>query len=182
MNNFSIVVATDSENGIGKDGKLPWHLPLDLNFFKEKTRSTTDPNLKNVVIMGRKTWDSIPEKFRPLPDRINVVMTRREKMYLPEGVFMASGFEEALGLLKKEKLRGKTEQVFVIGGGQIFNHSLVHPGCRKLYITEILESFGCDTFLTPFKDRFKRTFRSQLYREKGSTFYFSQYEPISGKQ
>ncbi|KAK4416694.1 Bifunctional dihydrofolate reductase-thymidylate synthase [Sesamum alatum] len=73
---YQVVVAATPDMGIGKNGKLPWRLPGDLKFFKEITATTSDPNKKNVVMMGRRTWESIPPQFRPLPGCLNVVLSR----------------------------------------------------------------------------------------------------------
>ena len=74
--NFALIVAADLDGGIGKENKLPWRLSADMNFFK----NVTIGNGNNAVIMGRKTWDSIPPKFRPLPKRVNIVITRNVKI------------------------------------------------------------------------------------------------------
>lgn len=75
---FHVVVAATKDMGIGKDGVLPWRLPSGMAYFKQLTASVGDPTseARNAVIMGRKTWDSLPPKFRPLPGRVNVVLTR----------------------------------------------------------------------------------------------------------
>lgn len=73
---FQIVVAATRKLGIGKGGTMPWKLPGDMAYFKELTSRTADPAKQNAVVMGRKTWESIPPKFRPLPGRVNVVLTR----------------------------------------------------------------------------------------------------------
>ena len=73
---FSVVVAATSAGGIGMKGKLPWRLPGDMAFFKRVTSSVADIGKRNAVIMGRRTWASIPAKFRPLPARLNVVLSR----------------------------------------------------------------------------------------------------------
>lgn len=72
---MNIIVAIDSYNGIGKNGSLPWNLSKDLIRFGKLTTKTTDKNKRNVVLMGRKVWQSIPEKFRPLKNRLNVVLS-----------------------------------------------------------------------------------------------------------
>ena len=77
-----IVAATKNDFGIGLKGKMPWQLPEDMKYFKRITKSTEDVTKRNAVIMGRKTWESIPKKFRPLEGRVNVVLTRH-----PEYVF-----------------------------------------------------------------------------------------------
>jgi dihydrofolate reductase len=87
LRRFSVVVAFDEEGGIGREGQLPWHAAEDMRFFKSVTSGGT-------VVMGRKTWESIPEKFRPLPGRRNIVLS--STLTVPEG----GGFEVAPSLLK----------------------------------------------------------------------------------
>ena len=76
LRNFQLVVACTRQWGIGKAGTMPWKLKLDVAYFKALTTRTADPQKQNAVIMGRKTWESIPTKFRPLAGRINVVLSR----------------------------------------------------------------------------------------------------------
>ncbi|MFH4974016.1 hypothetical protein AB6A40_000725 [Gnathostoma spinigerum] len=73
---MNIIVALDSVNGIGKDGTLPWNLPRDVAHFNSMTTKTSDPNKRNAVLMGRKVWESIPAKWRPLKGRFNVVLSK----------------------------------------------------------------------------------------------------------
>ena len=82
MIKFSLVVAMDEERGIGKQGTLAWRLPADLKHFKEITTEVKDMKKQNAVIMGRKTWESLPEKFRPLPQRLNIVVTTQPNYVL----------------------------------------------------------------------------------------------------
>jgi dihydrofolate reductase len=122
---FQIVVAATRERGIGKDGQLPWKLPTDMNFFKTVTSLTTSATKKNAVVMGRRTWESIPDKFRPLRGRLNVVLTRSSRKSLVESqqhenVLVSDSFDSALALLAAPPLSSEVESVFVIGGGQVY--------------------------------------------------------------
>ena len=111
MRPFSIIVAFDSQYGIGKNGLLPWKLPLDLKHFKEITTAVANPARTNAVIMGRKTWESLPQKFCPLPGRVNVVLSKEGKLSLPSEVFCSQSLEDALSRLSSSNI----ENVFVIG-------------------------------------------------------------------
>ena len=175
MTPFSIVVALDSDHGIGKDGKLPWHLPGDFKHFKEITCTTEDHSKKNVVMMGRKTWESLHAKFKPLPDRINVVLTRNKDLSLPSGVLRAENFKQFFSLLTTKKLIVKFEKIFVIGGEQIFQEALKYPICQKIYATHILKSFHCDTFFPAFKDQFEAEKSSPPICENSINYYFCEY-------
>lgn len=118
---YQVVVAATCDMGIGKDGKLPWKLPSDLKFFKELTMTTSDPEKKNAVIMGRKTWESIPPQFRPLPGRLNVILTRSGSFDIAtaENVIICGSIPSALKLLAESPYNILIEKVFMIGGGQI---------------------------------------------------------------
>ncbi len=75
LRGFSVVVAAARNGGIGKSGGLPWRLPGDMKYFKKLTSEAAMPGMQNAVIMGRATWQSIPAKHRPLPDRLNIVLS-----------------------------------------------------------------------------------------------------------
>ena len=132
---FSLVVAVSINKGIGKDGKLPWEIPEELKHFKQVTLSG---NTENTVIMGRKTWESIPSKFRPLAKRKNIVVS--STLISSNCVVVSSllqAFEQATGL------------VFLIGGFQIFEESLSSNWirhCKQIYLTRIAKPFESDTF------------------------------------
>lgn len=116
---------------IGKDGGMPWHVPEDLAHFKAVTAG-------HPVIMGRRTWDSFPERFRPLPGRRNIVVTGR-----PD--WQAEGAERAQSLDAALALAADADEVWVIGGARLFAEAL--PGAAVLEVTELdLEVDGGDTF------------------------------------
>lgn len=118
---YQVVVTATRNMGIGKDGKLPWRLPSDLKFFKELTITTLNPDRKNAVVMGRKTWESIPLQYRPLPGRLNVVLTCSGvvDMDSAKNLVACRCLPSALKLLAESPYSSLVEKVFVIGGGQI---------------------------------------------------------------
>ncbi|XP_068639993.1 putative bifunctional dihydrofolate reductase-thymidylate synthase [Aristolochia californica] len=146
---YQVVVAATKSMGIGKDGKLPWRLPSDLKFFKELTLTTSDPVKKNAVIMGRKTWESIPLQHRPLAGRLNVVLTRSGSFNIAsvENVVVSGSMSSALQLLAASPYSLSIEKVFVIGGGQILREALNASGCDAIHVTEIETDIECDTFI-----------------------------------
>lgn len=129
---ISIIVAVDENNVIGKDNALIWHLPADMKYFKEKTTG-------HCIITGRKNYESIPEKFRPLPNRTNIIITR-QKDYNAPGAVVVGSIDEAI---EKAKQTGDDE-IFIIGGAEIFKQSM-HLTDR-LYITKIYHSFAGDVY------------------------------------
>ncbi|XP_027903505.1 bifunctional dihydrofolate reductase-thymidylate synthase isoform X1 [Vigna unguiculata] len=146
---YQVVVAATQDWGIGKDGKLPWRLPTDLKFFKEITEKTSDPGKKNAIVMGRKTWESIPLQYRPLSGRLNIVLTRSGSFDIAtsENVVICGSMYSALEILASSPYSLSIEKVFVIGGGQIFREALNAPGCEAIHLTEIQSNIECDTFM-----------------------------------
>ncbi|MBN2096316.1 dihydrofolate reductase [Candidatus Peregrinibacteria bacterium] len=137
--NLYIIVAADQELGIGKDGKMPWNLKNELKHFQEVTTKTEDPDKENMVLMGRTTWDSIPESHRPLKNRKNVVLTRNPD-FVADGAVVAKSLEEAF-LLADDK----TEDIYVIGGGRVYSDVTSMPQLDGIYLTQIHDIFECDT-------------------------------------
>ncbi|GJN01134.1 hypothetical protein PR202_ga18374 [Eleusine coracana subsp. coracana] len=149
--NYQVVVAATRDMSIGKDGILPWKLLGDLKFFKELTLTTSDPAKKNAVIMGRKTWESIPVKLRPLPGRLNVILTRSGSFDFAtvENVLICGSMNSALELLASTPYCLSIEKVFVIGGGQVLREYLNGPACEAIHLTDIESNIDCDTFIPP---------------------------------
>jgi dihydrofolate reductase/thymidylate synthase len=119
-------------------------LPTDMNFFKTVTSLTTSATKKNAVVMGRRTWESIPDKFRPLRGRLNVVLTRSSRKSLGispqhENVLVSDSFDSALALLAAPPLSSEVESVFVIGGGQVYR-SVISLSLCALYSCLLLGS------------------------------------------
>ncbi|XP_073036060.1 bifunctional dihydrofolate reductase-thymidylate synthase 1-like isoform X1 [Primulina eburnea] len=175
---YQVVVAATRDMGIGKDGKLPWRLPADLKFFKEITMETSDPGRKNAVVMGRKTWESIPSQFRPLPGRLNIVLTRSASSGVAtnESVITCDSVSSSLELLAKPPYCSLIEKVFLIGGGQILRDALNAPECEAIHITEIRTSIQCDTFIPPINmSVYQPWYSSSPFEELGIQYCFVTY-------
>ena len=168
-----LVAAVDQDLGIGKNGTLPWHLKADLAYFKTLTTTTRQERKHNAVIMGRKTWDSLPESFKPLPGRMNIVLTRQARHAFLPGVLAFPSLDAVIPNLARQP---KVENIFVIGGAEVFAQVLPHPACEKLYLTHIQSSFNCDTFFPDFKKEFKLASKTELRSENGLEYYFSIYQ------
>lgn len=175
MKPLNLIVAMDQRNGIGKAGKLPWNLPEDMRHFKSVTLTTTVSGLRNAVVMGRKTWESIPERFRPLAGRLNVVLTHQGNYPLPADVLRAKGLEEAMALCSERQEKERIDQVFVIGGASVYQQAIGHPLCRTIYVTKIEGDFGCDAFFPDFEKDFKGSERSPDSCANGIRYYFCTY-------
>ncbi len=134
---FDVVVAADLEWGIGKASGLPWpKLKGDLAHFKRVTCS----GKSNAIVMGRKTWQSTEVAGRPLPNRLNIVVTRGE-LAGPAGVVVARTLDAAL-----DAARG-SDATFVVGGGELFREAFSHRDLRWVYLTRVEGRFGCDAHI-----------------------------------
>lgn len=143
-----IVVAADEQNGIGRKRDLPWRLKNEMAYFRDRTTQTKDPTKQNLVIMGRTTWESIPEKYRPLPGRKNVVLTR-EADYQAPGAVAVTSLDQAFACADDT-----IEQVYVIGGASVYEQAVARPELDGIYLTRVHGTFDCDTFFPAFVEHF----------------------------
>ena len=181
--NFSIVVATGKNGEIGSKGKLLWNIPSDLKHFKDIT--TPSGNIENggIIIMGRKTYESLPTYPDSLPNRLSIVLTTNETLLLYEynGNGTVVYFEDLDNLItsidKCEKDLGIKKEYFVIGGGSIYKQFL--PLCNKIYLTEVDQEFPeADTYFKYNKGEFKVIEESEEKEENGFKFKFKTLERV----
>lgn len=138
---FDIVVAADLDWGIGKTAGLPWpKLRGDLQHFKRITCAATEGK-RTAIIMGRKTWESTEVGGKPLPKRLNIVITRRTDLVVPDGVLVTSSLDAALGAADGPDI----ETAYVVGGAEIYREALEHPDLRWIYLTRVEGHFATDT-------------------------------------
>ena len=161
---ISAIVAVDENWGIGYNGDLLEHIPEDLKYFKELTSG-------HIVVMGRKTWDSLPKK--PLPDRLNVVISHKRNLLGMMSFSMP--LEEA-----KARMLGDPEaEYFIIGGGQIYKELLQY--CDRVYVTKIFKDHDqVDTYFSNLdkSDEWAPAMQSALHTYKDLTYQFWQYDRI----
>ena len=139
----SLIVAVSENKVIGKDNDLVWHLPTDMMFFKETTKG-------HFVIMGRRNYESIPHKYRPLPKRTNVIVTRQDD-YEAEGCLIVNSIEEAIALAQK----AGDKESFVIGGGQIYKYAIEHNLVDRIYLTRVHTEIDGDTYFDDLDESWK---------------------------
>ncbi len=161
---LALIAAIDRRRAIGRGGELLWHEREDQKHFRAVTMGCP-------VIMGRKTWDSLPIKFKPLPGRRNIVLTRN-------AAWCADGAEIAPSLAAALALTANAAKVFVIGGGELYAQAM--PLADELVLTEIDAAFdGADTFLPAIdRSRFGETARESRHSASGVAYAFVTYRRI----
>lgn len=155
-----LIYARAANGVIGKDGQMPWHLPEDLAHFKRLTG--TSP-----VVMGRKTWESLPARFRPLPGRRNIVITRQENWH-ENGAQRASSLGGALELCEQ------SDTIWVIGGAQIY--ALALPLASAVEVTEIERSYAGDAYAPELGPEWHEARRERVLAADGTPLSFVRYE------
>lgn len=160
MTRINLIYARAANGVIGKDGTMPWHLPEDLAHFKAVT-------LGCPVIMGRKTWDSLPPKFRPLPGRTNIVITRQAH-WQAEGAQRAGSLEQALAQA------ASAPEIWMIGGAQIYAQA--EPMAVRVEVTEIAQDFEGDAYAPTLGANWRETARSAHVSGKGLAYSFVTLE------
>jgi dihydrofolate reductase len=154
-----LIFARAANGVIGQNNALPWHLPEDMAHFKRTT-------LGCPVIMGRKTWDSLPPRFRPLPGRINIVVTRQTN-WQAAGALCAHSLPEAVTLCPPDS------EAWVIGGAEIYTAAL--PLASTAVVTEIDKEYEGDAFAPTFGSQWRETAREQHVSASGLNYSFVTY-------
>lgn len=173
---ISIIAAIGENRELGKRGKLLWQIPEDMKRFRMLTEG-------HVVIMGRKTFESLPKKFKPLPNRVNIIITRDKNFSVPVNstsinhvnkVNICYSLEEALKNSKFEIRNSKLpNEVFIVGGGQIYQQAIKYAD--KLYLTLVKGKYEADTFFPEYKE-FKKIVAKKQSRDDNYEYTFLELE------
>jgi dihydrofolate reductase len=158
-----LIYARARNGTIGKNGQMPWHLPEDLAHFKRVT-------LGQPVIMGRKTWDSLPARFRPLPGRLNIVITRQSD-WQAEGALRASSIEDAM------RLCGDVPNAWIMGGAEIYRQA--EPLASTAVVTEIDQDYEGDAFAPELGANWREVHREAHVAANGLPFSFVTFQHLT---
>lgn len=160
MQRIAMIAAIGARTrAIGKNNDLLWHIPKDAQRFKDIT-------MGHPVIMGRRTWESIPEKFRPLPGRANIVVTR-EDGYDATGATVVTSLDAAIQTAKEA---AGSEEIFIVGGGQMYSEAF--PRADRLYLTLIDDDAEGDTFFPEYEKEFAKIISDERYEWNGLKYRF----------
>ncbi|MBT0569126.1 dihydrofolate reductase [Curvibacter sp. CHRR-16] len=165
-----LIYARASNGVIGKDGTMPWHLPEDLAHFKRTT-------LGCPVVMGRKTWDSLPARFRPLPGRLNVVISRQADWLASTGFTDKNSLQSACSLLEALQICEQTtsqQAVWVMGGAQIYAQA--EPLASRAVVTEIDQAYDGDAYAPTLGPDWREVARERHVAASGLGYSFVTYE------
>ena len=155
-NMLTIIAAASENNALGKDNQLVWHLPDDFKRFKSLTSG-------HYIVMGRKTFESFP---KPLPNRTHIIITRQKDYEVPEGCLVASSLKKAIDLCPKE------EEVFIIGGGEIYKQSI--EIADKIDLTRVHTTIEADTFFPEIDtDKWKLVFEEFHCKDEKHDYDFT---------
>ncbi|MBC8087128.1 MAG: dihydrofolate reductase [Phycisphaerae bacterium] len=158
MSRITLIFARASNGVIGRNNALPWHLPEDLAHFRKQTAGAP-------VIMGRKTWDSLPARFRPLPGRTNIVITR-QRDWQADGALAVASLRDAIAQCDQLS----APDAWVIGGEQIFAEAM--PLAQRAIVTEIDQTFEGDAYAPQFTPEWRETHRESHNSVNGLPFSF----------
>ncbi|GMT28948.1 hypothetical protein PFISCL1PPCAC_20245, partial [Pristionchus fissidentatus] len=178
---MDVIVAADEAGGIGKAGSIPWILRKDMAHFVEKTTGVNDPTkarlYRNAVVMGRKCWESIPPKFRPLKGRLNIVVSRVMPESSTDDVLVRNDLDKMVDELSVMVEKGEIEKVWNIGGGEIYSWALQNDMVHTIELTKIRSDFDADVKLPEIKwENFKEVAASEEQEEKELKFTFHTFE------
>lgn len=180
LKSLRCVAAMDLKRGIGKNNNLPWNLRKEMKYFQRITSQVQNEDLKNAVVMGRKTWQSFPKKFKFLPNRINFVLSKTLSDVPPE-IIVKPSLTAVMEAISGPEFINKIENVFIIGGYSVYKEAIESGFCDRIYLTHVMKEFDCDTFFPEFDDSmFKRVsdpdVPEEIQEENGIQYEYRLYQ------
>ena len=170
---INLILATDINNGIGKNNKIPWLIKKDLSYFKDLTSFNNKNNEKNAVLMGRKTWESIPDNIKPLKNRTNIVITNKNCLNENKDIIIINQLN--IEIIKKKCEELNIKYLWIIGGSSIYNYFLDEGFYNYIFLTKIYDNFNCDVSVNIEKYLSNKILSSENYNDKNIKFNFNIY-------
>ncbi|XP_051886735.1 zgc:153031 isoform X3 [Pristis pectinata] len=179
-----LIAATDTALGIGRDGRLPWHLPNEFDRFLSRVTAVSGPGKRNLLIWGR---HSAVRPSQPLPNCHRVCLSRNLSCVPPGADHLCRDFASAVQLAYLPPLSDHIETIWVLGGTHVYQEALKHPNCDQIYLTNIMADFNCDTFFPEFD---RETFRlleefpgipSEIQEENGIKYKFQVFQKVTSQ-
>ncbi|MAR49609.1 MAG: hypothetical protein CML42_00610 [Rhodobacteraceae bacterium] len=164
---MNIIVAMCKNRGMGFKNTIPWHLSSDLQRFKYLTTSFEN---KNNVIMGRKTWDSLPNKYKPLPKRKNIIISSKKDIIKQKNVIVYNDIN-----LIKNHYKETNKNTWIIGGTQIYNYALENDLVKSILVTVIDNEFECDVFFPKIPSKFQLKHETPYKLENNIIYKYQQW-------
>ncbi|XP_062551029.1 dihydrofolate reductase [Armigeres subalbatus] len=185
MKKFSLIVAVCANGGIGIKGDLPWRLKQELKYFSRMTKKKQDTSKRNAIIMGRKTYFGVPETKRPLPERLNIILTRDPSAHVyPPDVMVCTSMQDALNRLDETPLVDEIENIWIVGGNAVYKEAMQSARCHRIYLTEIKKTFECDAFFPEINSDFQlvkndEDVPEEIQEENGIQYQYRIYEKMA---
>uniref|UniRef100_A0A8C5P9X6 Dihydrofolate reductase n=1 Tax=Leptobrachium leishanense TaxID=445787 RepID=A0A8C5P9X6_9ANUR len=179
---IKLIAAACRNLGIGLKGCLPWKLPNEYKYFINNIISVNQPGKKNLIILGRKSFESFEDGYLPLPNCIIALLSKNECVLPLHAHYICRNEEEVLKLSITPPLCEEIETIWILGGVETYRSMMQHPWCEEIYLTRIQADYECDTFFPEInEDVFKLMDRypgvpEEIQEEKGITYKFNVYK------
>ncbi|KAM9481717.1 dihydrofolate reductase [Clarias gariepinus] len=177
-----LIAAACSNMGIGKDGRLPWNLPTEFQFFLKTITAVHKSGKKNLIIWGKYSWFSCPESVFPLANSLNVVLSKKLMSVPKHAHYICQEFYSAVELASRPPLSDLIETIWILGGTRVYREALEHPWCDVIYLTNIMADFECDVFFPSFDQNVYRKQNKfpgvpdEIQEENGIRFQFQVFK------
>ncbi|XP_031139304.1 dihydrofolate reductase isoform X1 [Sander lucioperca] len=145
-----LIAAVCNDMGIGKDGKLPWNLPSEFQYFLNTVKRVSRPGKMNMMVWGKLCWYSLPKTTFPMANILHVVLSTTLDTVPDHAHFLCQDFESAVRLAAQPPLADLIETIWIVGGTQVYKDALKHPWCDLVYLTDVMADFDCDVFFPEF--------------------------------
>ncbi|AWP08770.1 putative dihydrofolate reductase-like [Scophthalmus maximus] len=177
-----LIAATCNDMGIGKDGKMPWNLPAEFQYYRSTVSRVSRPGKMNLMVWGKLCWFSQPKTMFPLENTLHVVLSTSMSAVPDHAHFLCDDFDSAVRIASEPPLADMIETIWIVGGTQVYKEALGHPWCDLVYLTNIMAEFDCDVFFPEFdrglfklQERFPHV-PSDIQEENGIQYKFQVFK------